>query len=118
MKRTRPVHLNLLVIRQPFPALISIFHRVSGALLFLGIPVLLQTLQMVVTNSTERLAHAGFRFALFVVLGAYSFHFLAGLRFLLLDVHWGVERQSARRSALVVGVAAVMCILFLGVSLW
>ena len=40
--KPRPVYLNLLAIRQPLPAVISILHRVSGALLFLlGIPVLL-----------------------------------------------------------------------------
>ena len=40
--KPRPVYLNLLEIRQPLPAIVSILHRVSGALLFLvGIPVLL-----------------------------------------------------------------------------
>ena len=40
--KPRPVYLNLLEIRQPLPAIVSILHRISGALLFLvGIPVLL-----------------------------------------------------------------------------
>ncbi|MGI9047209.1 MAG: succinate dehydrogenase, cytochrome b556 subunit, partial [Burkholderiales bacterium] len=33
-KKKRPVHLNLLKIRQPVSATVSILHRISGALLF------------------------------------------------------------------------------------
>ena len=44
--KPRPVYLNLLAIRQPIPAIVSILHRISGALLFLvGIPVLLWGVQ-------------------------------------------------------------------------
>ena len=41
MKQKRPIYLDLLRIRQPVPAVVSFLHRVSGALLFLGIPLLL-----------------------------------------------------------------------------
>ena len=42
----RPVYLDLLAIRLPLPALVSILHRASGALLFLvGIPAALWGLQ-------------------------------------------------------------------------
>ena len=118
MKRARPIHLNLFVIRQPLPALVSFGHRVSGALLFLGIPILLLTLQSVLTGTTELVARPTFRFALFVVLAAYAFHFFAGLRFLLLDLHLGGELHSTRRAATVVSIAAAISIVLLGVWLW
>ncbi len=35
MPKARPKYLNLLQIRQPAPAIVSILHRISGALLFL-----------------------------------------------------------------------------------
>ena len=39
---SRPVYLNLLAIRQPLPAIVSILHRISGVLLFVaGIPLAL-----------------------------------------------------------------------------
>ena len=41
MSRPRPKYLNLLQIRLPIPGLVSILHRVSGAVLFLFIPFLL-----------------------------------------------------------------------------
>ncbi len=40
--KPRPVYLNLFAIRLPLPAVVSILHRATGALLFLvGIPLLL-----------------------------------------------------------------------------
>ena len=40
--KQRPVYLDLPRIRLPLPGIVSILHRVSGALLFLaGIPLLL-----------------------------------------------------------------------------
>ena len=37
----RPKYLNLLQIRMPLPAIVSIMHRVSGAALFLALPLML-----------------------------------------------------------------------------
>ena len=45
VKRNRPKNLNLFTIRLPMPALVSIMHRVSGAFLFLLLPLLLWLLQ-------------------------------------------------------------------------
>jgi succinate dehydrogenase / fumarate reductase cytochrome b subunit len=45
-RTARPVYLNLLRIRQPAPAVVSILHRLSGAILFVaGIPLLLWAVQ-------------------------------------------------------------------------
>ena len=45
-RQARPVYLNLFAIRLPLPAIVSILHRISGALLFLvGIPLLLWVVQ-------------------------------------------------------------------------
>jgi succinate dehydrogenase / fumarate reductase cytochrome b subunit len=41
MKKERPKHLDLRVIKQPLPAIASILHRVSGAGLFLMLPFLI-----------------------------------------------------------------------------
>ena len=47
LQKKRPKHLNLIEIKQPLPAVVSILHRVSGVLLFFpGIPILLCGLQM------------------------------------------------------------------------
>ena len=44
--KPRPVYLNLFAIRMPLPAVVSILHRASGALLFaIGIPLALCAVQ-------------------------------------------------------------------------
>jgi len=45
MNNKRPKFLALHQIRLPLPGLVSILHRISGALLFLALPLLLWMLQ-------------------------------------------------------------------------
>ena len=55
------------------------------------------------------------------LLGAtwlYSHHFFAGIRYLLLDLHWGVEKAPARTSALVVFALGALMTLFVAWRLW
>jgi succinate dehydrogenase / fumarate reductase cytochrome b subunit len=125
MTRPRPVYLNLVRIRLPLPGLVSILHRVSGAVLFLvGIPLLLLGLQWSL-GSAEGLA--GLRAMLgqpavkLLLLGlawAYLHHFCAGIRFLLLDVHRGIELAPARRSSVAVLVVSLALTIMVGARLW
>ena len=46
----RPKYLNLVQIRLPLPGVVSIMHRVSGAVLFLALPFLLWWLQKSLTS--------------------------------------------------------------------
>ena len=43
--KSRPVYLNLLRIRQPVGAVVSILHRISGLVLVLALPALFYLLQ-------------------------------------------------------------------------
>ncbi|MGL4603893.1 MAG: succinate dehydrogenase, cytochrome b556 subunit, partial [Iodobacter sp.] len=45
MQKTRPKHLEIGKIRLPLPGIISILHRVSGALMFVAIPFMLYALE-------------------------------------------------------------------------
>ena len=45
MSQARPKFLNLFQIRQPVPAIVSILHRISGAILFLFLWVFLFGMQ-------------------------------------------------------------------------
>src|SRR5262245_12425607 len=107
--RTRPKYYDLNLFHLPPPGLVSILHRASGMLLFiLIVPVLLFALQS--TLSSEEAfnnwkACLSQTHAKIIILGfvwAYAHHFFAGIRYLLLDMHWGIELQSARTSAKVV----------------
>jgi succinate dehydrogenase / fumarate reductase cytochrome b subunit len=43
---------------------------------------------------------------LFGLMWGISHHLLAGIRYLLIDVHMGVEKETARKTALLVTVVA------------
>ena len=125
MTRPRPVYLDLVRIRLPLPGLVSILHRISGAALFLiGIPLLLLGLQSSL-GSPESLASLRSMFdqplVKLVLLGlvwAYLHHFCAGIRFLFLDVHRGIDLAPARRSSGVGLVVSLALTLLVGVRLW
>lgn len=123
--KQRPVYLNLVRIRLPLPGIVSFLHRVSGAVLFLvGLPLLLVGLQhsLASPDTFEGLRSAlATPLAKIVLIGlawAYLHHLCAGIRFLLLDIHQGIELKPARRSSTVVLVVSLLLTLIVGVRLW
>ena len=102
---SRPRFFNLLQIRLPAAGVVSILHRLSGAVLALAIPAAIGLLALSLSGP-EGFAHSralwqttGGQVALFCVLWAFLHHLLAGLRFLLIDVGVGVERPRHRLGA-------------------
>ena len=123
--KPRPVYLNLFAIRQPVPAVVSILHRFSGAVLFLiGLPLALWALQASLAASDGYQRVAGFfahplaRLVLLGLVWAYLHHLLAGIRHLLGDIHIGLDLASARRSSAIVLVVALLVTVAIGVRLW
>ncbi len=104
MNNSRPKFLDLRVIRQPVPAIVSFLHRVSGALMFLALPFVLWMLQYSLrsietyTALMRLLGHPLSKLVLLVVLWALAHHFCAGLRFLAIDLGAGVKLGPARMS--------------------
>jgi succinate dehydrogenase / fumarate reductase cytochrome b subunit len=49
---------------------------------------------------------------------AYMHHLLAGIRYLALDVHWGVELQPARNTSRAVLAASLVLTAILGAFIW
>jgi succinate dehydrogenase / fumarate reductase cytochrome b subunit len=103
----RNIHIfQILQYRLPAPGIVSILHRVSGALMFLlGLPFALYLFEQSLTSEISfdnYLAIVGSipgRLALLVLAWAYLHHFCAGIRYLLLDLHMGVAKEQARASA-------------------
>jgi len=123
--KPRPVYLNLFAIRQPVPAIASIIHRATGALLFLaGIPVLLWFVQRSLASQAAFDAAMQpfttlFGKLVFLVLAwSYLYHLLAGIRHLALDLHLGIELAPARSSAAIVLVLSVVLAIMIAVRLW
>ena len=110
----RPVYLNLFRIHLPLSGWVSILHRISGALLFLAFPLGVWALSVSLADEAgfQRVAawvtHPFSKLFLILLIWAFIHHVLAGVRHLALDVHWGVERDAARRSSLGVLLATAL----------
>ena len=123
--KPRPVYLNLPRIRLPLPGIVSILHRVSGAVLFLfAIPALLGGVGASLASPESYAALKGLfahplaKLALLGFAWAYLHHFCAGIRYLLLDLHKGIELAPARQSSVIVLVVSLVLTLIVGVRLW
>lgn len=123
--KQRPVYLNLVRIRQPLPAIVSILHRLSGAALFLvGLPLLLWGVQRSLESPqaydelASTLSSPLPKIILIGLIWAYLHHFCAGIRFLLLDIQQGIELKAARASSVVVLMASLALTLIVGARLW
>jgi succinate dehydrogenase / fumarate reductase cytochrome b subunit len=99
---------DLVRYRLPVPGVLSILHRISGALMFLALPAILLLFEMSLRSELgyqqlQQLA-GGWVVKTGLVLLAWALlhHFAAGIRYLLLDLDWGLEREVARRSAWIV----------------
>lgn len=113
-QQNAPVFLNLFRIRMPAGAVASIAHRISGVLLFLSLPLLAWLLDLSLQGGEgyERaialLQSTGVRLASVVLVWSLLHHLVAGIRFLLIDVHLGVSMPAARLSAWFANLAAVL----------
>jgi len=111
--KPRPKHLDLTKIRLPLPGWVSIMHRASGAALFLMLPLLLWLLDASLDTEIGYETLKGFvaqgwvKVILFGLVWAYLHHFCAGIRYLLLDMHKGIELAAARASAVTVYVVSI-----------
>ncbi len=123
MVKKRPKFLNLFEIKLPLPGWVSILHRISGAGLFLMLPLLIWLLGLSL-GSPENFATfktvVGHPLAKLILLGllwAYLHHFCMGIRVLLIDLQIGVEKAPARTTAMLVLVVSLTLTALLGAKL-
>ena len=124
MKKKRPKYLALHEIRLPLAGYASILHRVSGAGLFLMLPLLIWLRQLSLGFTTESAATfsavTGNLLVKLILLGllwAFLHHFCMGIRILLIDIHVGVEKQQANASAVAVMLVSLTMTLIFGLKL-
>ena len=110
---------DLMAYRLPMAGKVSILHRVSGALLFLCLPFLIALFAMSFVSQAGFnalamvIGHPIAKVILLVLIWGYLHHFCAGIRYLILDLHIGVDKESAAKSASVVmGVSLALTLVF------
>lgn len=123
-KNNRPLWYNLSPFNLPLPGLVSIFHRVSGLLLFISLVWLLFLLDMSLSSEAgfakfrEYTGHPVVKLALLVILWSYLHHFCAGIRYLFLDVHKGIDLPTARATSWAVFGVSLLLTVVIGARLW
>ena len=134
MRRTRPGTMRLIdavKYRLPVAALVSILHRVSGAVMFVLLPFVIWMFDVSVTSeiSFERFTSAfgvglGFvpgwlvKIAVLGLIWAYLHHFIAGVRHLWMDMTHSVSKAQGHSSAVVTLIASLVLTVALGAKLF
>lgn len=123
MTKPRPKYLALHQIRLPLAGFASILHRVSGAGLFLMLPLLIYLLQLSLEPSPAAAesfkAFGGNIFVRLILFGlswAYLHHFCMGIRILLIDVQVGVEKEASHKSAVAVMAISLALTMVVGLK--
>ena len=118
-KKPRPQFRNLHITqlmqyRLPAAGIMSILHRVSGAILFFGLPVILWLLSMSLTSELSYAQLVEFSDSFFVkivlcgLVWAFLHHLLAGIRHLVSDMHMGLTKEQSSFWGSAVMVIAVL----------
>lgn len=122
--KKRPKYLNLYQIRLPVPGFVSILHRISGFGMFAFAWAILWLLQMSLQSPESYEQARGIlqswigKLFLIGMTWAFLHHFFAGLRFLLLDTHVGVDLEGARRTSWAVLALSIAGTLIVGARIW
>jgi succinate dehydrogenase / fumarate reductase cytochrome b subunit len=123
--KTRPKYYDLNLAHLPPPGLVSIIHRVSGAALFFPIlPIALYILHVSLGSEegysrwATMFSRPGVKLIVIGAAWAYAHHFFAGLRYLLLDLHIGIDKAPARASAIAVLVLGFLSAVLVAWCVW
>lgn len=106
--------------RLPLAGFVSIFHRVSGALMFVLLPFILYILdkslysEISFENFKGIVSHWFVKLLILLLSWAYLHHFCAGVRHLVMDLHVGLDKGSARKTS--VAVFAISLVLTAAVA--
>ncbi len=133
-KTPRPVYRNIHVTdivtyRLPLAGIVSILHRISGAIMFLLMPFFIW---MFDASVTSEISYEGFTsvfsgdfgwFAKLVALGliwAYLLHFVSGVRHLIMDATHRTSKEQGKSTAVVTlvlstGLTVVLALKLFGV---
>jgi succinate dehydrogenase / fumarate reductase cytochrome b subunit len=102
----RNIHVSQIVqYRLPIAGIMSILHRVSGAAMFLLLPVLVWLFDLSLTSElsyaqlTEVTDSVIVKLILCGLAWAFIHHFMGGIRHLVNDMHIGITKEASPKMA-------------------
>jgi succinate dehydrogenase / fumarate reductase cytochrome b subunit len=123
LERSRPLS-PFLHYRWQYTNTLSILHRATGIILAGGFLLLVYWLTAIAggpvayARASRVLSHPPFKVLLAFGLIALAYHFCNGIRHLLWDAGFGLERREARRSAWGVVIATVLIVALVGCAVF
>jgi len=121
----RNIHVSQIVgYRLPAAGIVSILHRVSGVLLFFGLPFLLWMFDLSLTSEVSYYRLAAFashwlgKLMLVGFVWAFVHHLVAGFRYLALDLHLGIDKETANKSAFAIHFVSIPVALLAALKLF
>jgi len=120
----RPKNLDLTTIQLPLTAKASILHRISGFALFFGMIFVLGALDMSLASEEsfnqlkECLQSPVAKFITWGILSALGYHFVAGIKHLLMDAGIGETLEGGRVASIITLVLGGLVIALAGVWVW
>ena len=124
MKKQRPVNLDLTTIELPSAGKVSILHRVTGVAMFFALVFVVWAWATSLGsqegfNLVQELINGPVGYIISLgTLSAFSFHFIAGVRHVVMDMGYWEELESGRLSANITLSLWVLVTIALGVVLW
>ena len=128
-KKERPEFRNIHVTelsnyRLPLAGKVSILHRISGFMMFALLPVVLYLLELSLRSEISFAYFQGIashplcKLVILALVRGYMQHFCAGVRHLFMDLHFGLDKDSARKSAASVLVISVVATVLVALKLF
>ena len=128
-KKERPEFRNIHVTqlsnyRLPLAGIVSILHRISGFLMFALLPFVLYLLEQSLRSEISFAYYQGIvssplvKLIILALVWGYMQHFCAGVRHLFMDLHFGLDKDSARKSAASVLVVSLALTLIVALKLF
>lgn len=118
---------DLTTYRLPLAGWVSILHRVSGAMMFLLLPLIVWLFD---TSVSSEISYESFsaafggslgwllKLVVLALIWAYLHHLIAGLRHLYMDVNHAVSKEFGKSSAIVTLALSIGLTVLLGAKLF
>tara|TARA_Y100001934_G_C12317835_1_gene758480 strand:+ start:1132 stop:1506 length:375 start_codon:yes stop_codon:yes gene_type:complete len=124
VNKKRPVNLDLTTLSFPPMAIASILHRISGVVLFVLLPVIGYFFYLSLESAANFAVLQNYmqkipiKLLLIAFISALTYHLLAGIRHILMDLGLGEHLHASRNSALMTIIASAILSIGLGIWLW
>ncbi|MXP56282.1 succinate dehydrogenase, cytochrome b556 subunit [Pantoea sp. Mhis] len=125
MKTHRPVNLNLIKFHFPITAISSIFHRISGIIIFIMLGIALWLLDLSLSSAEGFMQVVSImdsffaRFVKWIMLTLLTYHVISGIRYVLMDFGYLAENLAAGiRSTKIVFFITIVISILVGFAIW